>query len=63
MMITRARTALVAALTAAAACADMSGPGSDILAGCEIPGATFGALQHDPGGDVAGMVRWLKSGM
>jgi triacylglycerol lipase len=47
-MITRTRAALVAALTMTVACTDTSAPGSDILAGCEIPGATFGALQHDP---------------
>lgn len=32
----------------AAACAETSGPGNDTLAGCEIPGATFTGLTHDP---------------
>ncbi len=30
------------------ACSDVSSPGSDILAGCETPGATSAAINNDP---------------
>ena len=35
-------------VSAAAACTETSGPGNDILVGCEIPGASLTNLQHDP---------------
>ena len=49
-MIRKTRAISIAMMLAAtmSACSEMSGPGSDILAGCEIPGATPGDLTHDP---------------
>lgn len=48
-MITKARAASLALLfLSAAACTEVSGPGNDALAGCEIPGSSFSGLRHDP---------------
>jgi triacylglycerol lipase len=51
-MIRKTRAMSIAMMLAAtvSACSEMSSPGSDILAGCEIPGASLSpsSVSHDP---------------